>query len=228
MMPHQLVGGGGVGNGAFFPSSYASQQVAAGSLRATNVLGPPGPRESQTGSSGSGDGGDPNSTGVGKGANASYEANEVVDVEGGNKRKRVSAADAEKSGGRMEGSSMERLPQSPVPSAAFSGQRYEEDGGGGCGEDAGQNDPEDHDSAGTVSVAAEGSPSDRGGVVPMHLDVVIVANGGKSKRSGEVWRVTPCREAGCTKRPSFGKAGDAKATYCGAHKVCVLAVPASH
>ncbi|CAM9401558.1 unnamed protein product, partial [Laminaria digitata] len=34
-----------------------------------------------------------------------------------------------------------------------------------------------------------------------------------------VWRVTPCRVTGCTKRPSFGAPGELKASYCGGHKL---------
>ncbi|CAM9657864.1 unnamed protein product, partial [Scytosiphon promiscuus] len=37
--------------------------------------------------------------------------------------------------------------------------------------------------------------------------------------AGDVWRVVPCKVAGCTKRPSFGGVGEVKASYCGIHKL---------
>lgn len=80
-----------------------------------------------------------------------------------------------------------------------------------------------------ASVTADGALEDTGGNLREHddgpdeMDIELGTgdDGGgspsSSARGGMM--VTPCRAPGCTKRPSFGGAGELKASYCGAHKV---------
>lgn len=233
-VPNQLVRAG-VGGGV--PAGNPVPQATTGSAHPTAVLGAPVsaaslvPHPNQTvNSSSSGSRGgsnvtaDPNAISPGEDANTSCDITE--DGQGRDKRRRTSTAvgspaatvtphaDEDIDSGRREGSPIDGS-LSPGPST-FSGQSPErreeyEDGGDGGGRSAGV----EVDAAG----GGEGSSSYRGGSLPVHADLVIGADGRQSKRAGEVWRVTPCREMGCTKRPSFGLPVDAKASYCGAHKV---------
>lgn len=233
----------GVGGG--IPAGNPVPQATTGSAHPTAVLGAPvgaaslvpHPHQTVSNSSGSNVTADPNAISPGEDANASCDITGGVDTdgEGRDKRRRTSTAvgspaatvaphaDEDIDSGRREGSPIEGS-LSPGPST-FSGQSPErreeyEDGG----DDGGQSAGVELDAAGE-GAEREGNSSYRSGSLPpVHADLVIGADGRQSKRAGEVWRVTPCREMGCTKRPSFGLPVDAKASYCGAHKVCPLSL----
>lgn len=237
-MPNQLVRAG-IGGGV--PAGNPVLQATTGSAHPTAVLGAPVsaaslvPHPSQTvnGSSGSRGGSnvtaDPNAISPGEDANTSCDITEGIDTdgEGRDKRRRTLTgvgspaatvtphADEDIGSGRREGSHIEgSLSPGPSTFSVQSPERREEFEDGGDG--GGRSTDVEVDTAG----GGEGSSSYRGGSLPIHADLVIGADGRQSKRAGEVWRVTPCREMGCTKRPSFGLPVDAKASYCGAHKVC--------